>query len=1226
MPHLPDGRQELGRDLNALTTPPPPPFDLLTPTCQIVAHALLGSGNREFIGSASKLLVCHREPTSKPKHPHSLPYETSVELVLSAAREYVDSAASHTDPCIPLARACLQILDSRLPEVKAELDFLSALPLLSQFKVGTLPVQARHCDKMELVRQALLQTPKAYKQSSKYIYILFFLAVLLISVPLVSPKPRRQKLLAFSLCYCPDTAVDKLLRAAQMLELQEIYQQLDLPQEELSSGSSKEPTPVPEESKGPPTRDRGSSVKPDGSQQQGSSWSFVGKTAGKTRSMLTTLGSADFWKGTVRNLTNVKHERPVQRTASTVRSNNDLKLFAVPAFYQSVFSDAYVGKYSLSYDKCDGLNWSPVLADLFNVLRASMIAEAIDDKSPSAQCSYESRGSILLGLAKGLFPEDTLLAMCCLFGVRHLDQVEEFFLNLPSTPMVLSIASYFFSLAVLIALDPSDAVRLLRLDGPQVVKEASSKNTDALPSEVLACAKLASKFCQLQADLAQAELLKKQGGSIDVERFTEDDNYKAETILGMALTLDQEALQVAVSLAKRYNIAVWDVYACHLEFLFSEGCGVAEVEERLRIDGMLEVLLSKPEPLREKLLSRIYPSLDGSDHSSMVFFYQLLEKCASASVDDLGLTPAKHLKLLGKLRTACPGLDYKALFEPGQSPLVVLNKFVNEDSVQAISELAPSIPCRDGSRLTSSSVYCTWASKLFLSKAEGRALTMAEWGKHFEVCRTYVDNLSPPDLIKFVESIAFDKDSVEQVSRRIRLDVVKQCLKMAKQSQDQKMAETGSKEEWSDAAKTLQGYLSHLQRIEDGVLDEAVDPSNPVIQSYAIEFELSRGIPEKLEAMLLRCAMLEHMPGLLPSLLSCCPPNTVDKQPTDIYSDAILLASEQLRNPDKKLHSVFDVLTPEEVLERILRQVLDERQDMFVGDMVLDLLRPFCLDSSVAIHVRLKVLEILEKNVILSTEDESLLLVLRVQTLIWSEWPDYEVDECTELDNDARQAMFDELLPRCSSESSFVVLGKLLQSGDPLESTEELDPEKNPWTQLLSRLLHSSDNSSTLDAAESLFLAAVKNCNLNLLCCRYVLGEFQRKNSMLHTLRSSLQTDHTELHKDAIAFLRAVGQVLECDYDETVLNRILQLKLLPDVASTALYQPVVEHLIASRDSADKHFSIDAAVKSLTDAGMLAEAGSLLLQASRMHPALSNFSVAVSAARRWLRGTRAANEP
>ncbi|KAL3201600.1 hypothetical protein MRX96_012627 [Rhipicephalus microplus] len=347
--------------------------------------------------------------------------------------------------------------------------------------------------------------------------------------------------------------------------------------------------------------------------------------------------------------------------------------------------------------------------------------------------------------------------------------------------------------------------------------------------------------------------------------------------------------------------------------------------------------------------------------------------------------------------------------------------------------------------------------------------------------------------------------------------------------------------------------------------------------------------------MLLRCAMSETTPGLLQSLLSCCPPNTVDKQPADIYSDSILLASEQLRNPEKKLHDVFDSMTPEEVLERILRQVLEESDDVFVGDMVLDLLRPFCLDSSVSIHVRLKVLEILEKNVSLNADDENLLLLLQVQTLIWSEWPDYELDECTELDGDKRQAMFDELLQRCSTQSGFVVLGKLLQCGEPLDSTSELDPEKNPWTQLIGKML------------------------LNLECCRYIFCEFEKKNSLIHILRAFLQTDFPQLHSDAVAYLKHVDKISECDYDETVLNRILQLRFLPDVVSTPLYRPVIDHLIANKDSAEKHFSIQEATRSLTDANMLAEAGTLLLQLSRTHPAACTFNTAVNAARRWLRG-------
>ncbi|EEC15060.1 conserved hypothetical protein [Ixodes scapularis] len=495
-------------------------------------------------------------------------------------------------------------------------------------------------------------------------------------------------------------------------------------------------------------------------------------------------------------------------------------------------------------------------------------------------------------------------------------------------------------------------------------------------------------------------------------------------------------------------------------------------------------------------------------------------------------------------------------------------------------------------------------------------MTTAEWAKHFETCKTFLGRLSPSYLVKFVESTAFHESAIECVSRRIRLDVVRQCLKMAKQSQS---SDPDEKQQWSDAAQTLQRYLTHLQRVDDGVFGEAaMDLEDPVVQQYATEFELSRGMPDKLEAMLLRCAMSEHQPGLLPSLLSCCPPNTVDKQPTDIYSDAILLASEQLREPTKKLHPVFETVTPEDVLERILRQVLDEGEEVFVADMALDLLRPFCLDTNVAIQVRLKVLEILEKSVALSAEDENLLCLLRVQTLVWSEWPDYEVHESLELDDVTMQTMFDELVERCTKESSCIVLGKLLQCGTPLESTRQTDPAKNPWCRLLCKLFEVGGNPrDTLDAAGSLFLSAIANCNLSVKCCRHVLEGFKRKGSVLHLLRAAFSTIHQEVHKDAISFLRGLSDVSESDYDESLLERILVLHLLPEMTSTPLYEPLVAHLMANRDSAVEHFDVDLAIQSLLDADKTAEAGTLLLQCRRVHPALSTFSAALKAARQWV---------
>lgn len=104
---------------------------------------------------------------------------------------------------------------------------------------------------------------------------------------------------------------------------------------------------------------------------------------------------------------------------------------------------------------------------------------------------------------------------------------------------------------------------------------------------------------------------------------------------------------------------------------------------------------------------------------------------------------------------------------------------------------------------------------------------------------------------------------------------------------------------------------------------------------------------------------------------------------------------------------------------------------------------------------------------------------------------------------------------------------------------------------------------------------------------------------------------------DAIELLRTLNDVSEHDYDDSVLERVLMLKLLPEVTSTSLYSAVVEHLLANQDPGTEHLNVEAAVKTLANAGKMAEAGTLLLQWRRMHPALCVFSTTLNAAKQWL---------
>lgn len=99
-------------------------------------------------------------------------------------------------------------------------------------------------------------------------------------------------------------------------------------------------------------------------------------------------------------------------------------------------------------------------------------------------------------------------------------------------------------------------------------------------------------------DFTQAQVLQGLGRGVDVQRFSSDSDYKKETILGLTewaghvrdihaifllralrqilfpvcfcRTLDDSVYKIALSLAKRYSIPLWEVYMTHLEFLFTD--------------------------------------------------------------------------------------------------------------------------------------------------------------------------------------------------------------------------------------------------------------------------------------------------------------------------------------------------------------------------------------------------------------------------------------------------------------------------------------------------------------------------------------------------------------------------------------------------------------------------------------------------------------------------------
>ncbi|XP_035232284.1 neuroblastoma-amplified sequence-like, partial [Stegodyphus dumicola] len=229
--------------------------------------------------------------------------------------------------------------------------------------------------------------------------------------------------------------------------------------------------------------------------------------------------------------------------------------------------------------------------------------------------------------------------------------------------------------------DPAAIIRkVLDMKNSKTASEVNKKSWDLL-----------EKYNKLLYDFIQAEILHSIGGGVDATRFTKDDVYKKDTILGISMTLDDNVFHTAVSLTHHYNIALWDLYMTHLEYLFSEmSVSASAITERIQKLKLKEKLLEHKKSFESRLRNCVYPNIDGRDHDKLHLYFSLLEDCGDHE-DDMKLKPSLHKKLLNKLTGAMKGIDYKMVMSP-ESSCIYLTSIINESNVHVFAKVASSIP------------------------------------------------------------------------------------------------------------------------------------------------------------------------------------------------------------------------------------------------------------------------------------------------------------------------------------------------------------------------------------------------------------------------------------------------------------------------------------------------------------------------------------------------------
>ncbi|XP_015247730.1 PREDICTED: neuroblastoma-amplified sequence [Cyprinodon variegatus] len=1256
---------------------------LKSETChQVFVESLLCSNRVENVRLAGQLMHCSKLSQDVPVslslrgkgYALKVSYDSSVELVLAAAREYFNSSTTLTDPCMGLARACLQLITDCPPAIQEELDLINALSQLEDFSVCILPLQVRlRSNRLSLIEECITQCSTAYKQSATLLNLASLLRVsgddegkrkgqvltLLAEQALkcldfkasyihcqdlmaagysaaweacsllgqsegYRDLQARQELLAFALTHCPPDSIHSLLAASSDLQTQVLYQAVNYQMEPANSETRREV------------------VKAD-NLKAGSAGDLLHRTTAKTMEVLTSTGLTTkavltavsdhrWWKESLNYLRPLQGHGAGAADKEGLYENSNLERQGCSPFYQELIEDPYVDLSQDVYSSCKEMpqeNFAEVL------LRTGKLAEAKTEGKTLFPAT-----EVLLQLANDAFPRDMMLALSYLLALPQVLDANKCFEKQCHSALSLQLAAYYYSLQIYSRLMPcfkdknhtlyqADPKELIRL----VTQHVSSYS--AWPEELQKLISQLNVYNERLTDFTQAQVLQGLGRGVDVQRFSSDSEYKKKTILGLTETLDDDVYRIALSLAKRYSVPLWEVYMTHLEFLFTESSlSTEEIENRSNSLKLFDTLKCDPEAFYSHMTKYVLPTVEGSDLGRLLYYYTLIDAAGCEPYVTTIIKPESHVKLLKKLRAVAKGINYRKLTDESSDPLATLQPVLTSQNVLSISKLSNRLPFPGDSKATvsPSAVHAVWLQKLFW-KGDPQLLKRPpqsdqDYLHAYDTCAKYLDRLLPADAIHFLDSITFSPDAAKNLSVQARLEVIKRASKalrqLAEKSRKKGSDNTGEQEGTGATGVTFEEALAHLQQsqahldtLSHAFILSLRDSQQEQQRRYSQLYDLSRSERSKICELAVTMATdglpLEQIKELL----------VVAVGPLHLSVKTVL--EEAVRRVVAALSGDQNALTsypqPLRVLEMMVTSVHNNVQSgdsTLTSDDLLAWLRPFCGDASLPVRPRIDVLQILESNFSLRDSDVRLLLLYRTQAVL----KDREVQVEDVENEDKRYTLFQEMLAGAQKWEDFQLIMLLLQAWPPMMKEEVAQSESNPWVMLTSALLTRCQASEgRLDLGQVL-VSMVRSLyktkhKLHVQCIRHIAHLLLQNQPSLQqsALKLMSESGDEQLLQLTLDQINSMSAETAASCDTELLSLLLDAGLLVGCVSSALYPLLCSHMLSNQQEGG--WDVEKAAADLMAAGHRPEAGSLLLAHRGTHQAQFTFNSALAVLKKWL---------
>ncbi|KAK3925364.1 Neuroblastoma-amplified sequence [Frankliniella fusca] len=1196
---------------------------------EIFCATLLSSGSISSI----KLAGSYLNPASTSRlDALQISKEKSCDLVLSAAREYMDSAGSLTDPSLELARACFYILPIENVDIEEEKNLLSAFQLLHDFGMRILPIQVRLCpDKLRLVEECLKKKSGAHRNSSKLLQLAAQLNIfpdnpnerqgrvlVLVAEAAFSARDyrscaetcqrfiaanytngwgiastlakcsefkdlsKRAQLLSFALQHCPPEILQDLVNIRRSLEMESLQQvvkkQIVMHNSSLSShleGSNVQQS----ESPGLDLPQSFSTVE-----------SSVQET---TQRLLSCIGDSQFWKKALRI-----------GWDENIETNNSENVKAAEhhvchAFYSSLFESTAFSpsKLGCTYDCFSAPDLAPQLLLEQALLRISLLEQ---------DSERENLPNVLSECALSLLSEDYHLGMGYLLSIPKLFAKEASHQVFEANTSIvnLQLAQYYSALQWYSHSVNGDREKIQNVffyNPKEVISLAqrSKLEDDLWRNEIL------SWRAQLGDYVQTRDLLTLDCG-VDVNRFASDEQYRHDSILGLAMSEDSERLRFALALATRHGVDRAEVIAEHVSSLLLSGLPDPEINQRLMASDLTRIIQEAPDKIKEKLETSVFANIDGKQISLLEMYFTILNQVAPTH-RNARLLPKDHLKLLAKVKATTAELDYKLLISGPKQTIKAVESSLTVDNTPLVAKLLKAMPSSLANPLTTSQLYAVYLKREL--KVPHTVST--------ESLTPVLQHINGEDIIQVIESVLLSdqnqrtplsNESAEELiaAALLNCDFTDSEITMQKLAcwKDHIRNSRWLMDKWPEEKYCKEYYLTNgettnlMNLVQNSFLNDtvSVDFFVDLIKVVSTTFNMSEG-----------ALIFDLFKNAVEQFENC----REDTQPQLIAALSRidqLAAMGKLKESESKLESILRSLTTQEKLSP---------------------------------EHRLKVFNILQQSDVETTQEPTLLLS-HSKTILASSWPQITVTNESILDEEKRPDLFLILIQNTESWQQRNALKRILDLWPPFPTSSQ----KTHY--MCSELLLNcvlSDSGKWTEQKACYIVDIFNRYPLSYSVLEQFLSEVQKKSEQ-HAGKDEENQDEGEddekeddsdgddegetdakidvqlliliclLSEDPKAHIRAVAlsqQQLMVPFQERLAELAISRGLTADLLSTPAYSDLVSGVIYSQPD-----SARSIVETLVARKHIPEAGSVILRSFNSVPRfMRTFSASLVAG---LKGT------